>query len=65
MNNYYGFRVCTTPVYNYLLKVIYLIVLFQVLVHSPFSYPEVTGKGFAIGQAKETFIAVGARYTKR
>ena len=38
---------------------------FKVLVHSPYSFPEVTGKGFAIGEAKEVFIAVGAQYTER
>lgn len=37
----------------------------QVLVHNPYSYPEVTGKGFAVGQRKETFIAVTAQYTNR
>ena len=31
--------------------------------HSPYSFPEVTGKGFAVGKSKEVFIAVSAQLT--
>ena len=37
----------------------------QVLVHSPYDFPEVTGKGFAIDKEKEVFIAVSAQLTER
>ena len=36
---------------------------FKVLVHSPYDFPEVGGKGFAIGEKKEAFVAVGATET--
>jgi hypothetical protein len=36
-----------------------------VLVHSPYTYPEVSGKGFAIGSKKEAFLAVSAQVTER
>lgn len=44
---------------------IYWVLIFQLLVHSPYSFPEVSGKGFAIGTGKESFIAVSAQYTER
>ncbi len=37
---------------------------FKVLVHSPYDFAEVAGKGFSIGMNKEAFIAVGAQYTE-
>jgi amiloride-sensitive sodium channel len=37
---------------------------FKVLVHSPYDFAEVAGKGFSIGKTKEAFIAVGAQYTE-
>lgn len=36
---------------------------FKILVHSPYDFPEVSGKGFVVGQGAEAFIAVGAQYT--
>ena len=38
---------------------------FRVLVHNPYEYPDVRGKGFAIGQGKEAFLAVSAQVTER
>ena len=38
---------------------------FRVLVHSPYEFPEVSGKGFAIGSKKEAFLAVSAQVTER
>ena len=38
---------------------------FRVLVHHPHEYPDVRGKGFAIGQGKEAFLAVSAQVTER
>ncbi len=35
------------------------------LVHSPYDFPEVTGKGFAIGMGHEAFVAVTAQITNR
>ena len=37
----------------------------QVLVHNPYEFPEVNGKGFAVGSAKEAFLAVSAQVTER
>ena len=36
---------------------------FKVLVHSPYDFPEVGAKGFAVGEKKEAFVAVGATET--
>jgi len=38
---------------------------FRVLVHNPYSFAEVTGKGFAVGRGREVFVAVTAQYTNR
>ena len=38
---------------------------FRVLVHSPYNFPEVSGKGFAIPSKKEAFLAVSAQVTER
>jgi hypothetical protein len=38
---------------------------FRILVHSPYHFPEVSGKGFAIPSKKEAFIAVSAQVTER
>ena len=38
---------------------------FRVLVHHPYEYPEVRGKGFAIGKGKEAFLAVSAQVVER
>ena len=38
---------------------------FRVLVHSPYNFPEVSGKGFAIPSKKEAFLAVSAQVTQR
>ena len=38
---------------------------FRVLVHHPYEYPEVRGKGFAIGKGKEAFLAVSGQVTDR
>ena len=37
----------------------------QVLVHNPYEFPEVNGKGFAVGSGKEAFLAVSAQVTER
>ncbi|TRY68216.1 hypothetical protein TCAL_16470 [Tigriopus californicus] len=37
---------------------------YRVLVHSPYSFAEVAGKGFAVGQNREVFIGVGAQLTE-
>ncbi len=37
----------------------------QVLVHSPYDFPEVGGKGFAIAEGTESFIGVTAQRTER
>jgi hypothetical protein len=39
--------------------------LYQVLVHSPFDYPEVSGKGLAVNYRKEVFVGVSAKYVER
>ena len=39
-------------------------ILFQILVHSPYEYPEVSAKGASIGVSKEVFIGVMAHYTE-
>ena len=36
---------------------------FKVLVHSPYDFPEVGAKGFAVGEKVEAFVAVGATET--
>ena len=38
---------------------------YQVLVHSPYDFPEVGGKGFAIGNGNVAYIGVGATFTGR
>ena len=38
---------------------------FRVLVHNPYEYADVKGKGFAIGRGKEAFLAVTAQVTER
>ena len=37
---------------------------FKALIHHAQEFPEVGGKGFAIGSGKEFFIGIGAQYTK-
>ena len=37
----------------------------KVLVHNPYEFPEVSGKGFAVGSSKEAFLAVSAQVTER
>ena len=37
---------------------------FRVLVHNPYDFPEVEGKGFAIGAGNVAYIAVGAQHTE-
>ena len=36
---------------------------FKALIHSAKDFPEVGGKGFAIGSGKEVFVGIGAQYT--
>ena len=36
---------------------------FKALIHSAQEFPEVGGKGFAIGSGKEVFVGIGAQYT--
>ena len=36
----------------------------QVLVHSPYDFPETVGKGFAVAKGQEAFIAVDAQRTE-
>ena len=36
---------------------------FKALIHQAHEYPEVGGKGFAIGSGKEIFVGIGAQYT--
>ena len=36
---------------------------FKSLIHSAKDFPEVGGKGFAIGSGKEVFVGIGAQYT--
>ena len=36
---------------------------FKGLIHSAKDFPEVGGKGFAIGSGKEVFVGIGAQYT--
>ena len=36
---------------------------FKALVHGAGEFPEVGGKGFAIGSGKEVFVGIGAQYT--
>ena len=36
---------------------------FKALIHSAQEFPEVGGKGFAIGSGKEVFVGIGAEYT--
>ena len=38
---------------------------FKVLVHNPYDYADVKGKGFAVGTRKEAFLAVSAQITER
>ncbi len=38
---------------------------FKVLVHSPYDFPMVRGKGFAVGMGHEAFVAVSAQLTNR
>ena len=38
---------------------------FRVLVHHPYEYPEVRGRGFAISKGKEAFLGVSAQVTER
>ena len=38
---------------------------YRVLVHNPYEYPEVRGKGFAVDKGKEAFLAVSAQVTER
>ncbi len=37
----------------------------QVLVHSPYDFPEVGGRGFTISGGKVAYIGVDARHTSR
>ena len=37
----------------------------QILLHSPYEYPEVRRKGFGLGMGKEAFIGVSAVHTER
>ena len=39
--------------------------LLKVLVHSPYDFPEVSGKGFAVAEMQEAFIAVEAERVER
>ena len=36
---------------------------FKALIHNAQEFPEVGGKGFAIGSGKEVFVGIGAQYT--
>ena len=36
---------------------------FKALIHNAEEFPEVGGKGFAIGSGKEVFVGIGAEYT--
>ena len=37
---------------------------FRVLVHSPYDFPEVSGKGFAVGSGNVAYIGIDASYTQ-
>ena len=37
---------------------------FKALIHNAEEFPEVGGKGFAIGSGKVVFVGIGAQYTK-
>ena len=43
----------------------YILHLIKVLVHSPHDFPEVSGKGLAIGVGQESFISVTGEYIHR
>ena len=64
-NTQLGLRILLNPdIENYLVSENNF-VGFRVLVHNPYEYPEVRGKGFAIGKGKEAFLAVSAQVTER
>jgi hypothetical protein len=48
-----------------LMRVLIIAPICQVLVHSPFDYPEVSGKGLAVNYRKEVFVGVSAKYVER
>ena len=37
---------------------------YKVLVHSPYDFPEVAGKGFTVGTQQESFIGIAPSYTE-
>jgi hypothetical protein len=40
-------------------------IFFQVLIHSPLEYPEVSARGFSVYLMQEAFVAVTAQTTER
>lgn len=69
VNNFEGFKVSFLTqkaiFWPYVDKAPHIFTAPQVLVHSPFSFPEVSSRGFAIDRNKEVFIGVSAQYTER
>ena len=61
LESYKGFKVRTIPKKNFTLRNSKLKgVLLQALVHSPYDFPMVNGKGFLVGESTEAYVGIEA-----